>query len=159
MCGIRIRTDRQIFRAVGVMVTTRCRFNKQYSIRTRSHLIIILYIFNPTTMSMGISYSTAKWLVGHQALLISLKYADLLARRQQPSSSTSQPSNMAYSPLPTCWTSIMRTYLSGAQCLNSSAASSSPSSCSSLHGSTVYTSLIPRHQLSAPNWIKLVGPD
>lgn len=106
---------------------------------------------------MGISYSTAKWLVGHQAIPTSLSYADLLQRRRHPSSSTLQPSSMACSPLPTCWTFTTRTYPSGARCLSSLAASSSPSSFSSSHGSTAYTSLILRSQSSAPSWIKLVG--
>lgn len=112
---------------------------------------------NSTIMSMGISYSTAKWLVGLQAVTFLLSYADLLERRQQASSSTLQPSSMVCFPRPTCWTSTMRTCRSGAPCLTSLAASSFPSSCSSSHGSIACTSLIPRSQPSVPSWIRLVG--
>lgn len=105
---------------------------------------------------MGISYSTAKWLVGPTAILTFLSYADLFQRRQQVSSLISQRSSMAYSPLPTCSMSIMQTYLSGALCRSSLVASSSPNSCSSSRGSTACTSLIQRSRSSGPSWTKSV---
>ena len=107
---------------------------------------------------MGISYSTAKWLVGHQNLpdFVDLKYADSFARRQRVSSTTLQPSSMACSPLPTCWMSITQICLSGAPCPSLLVASSSLNSCSSSRGSTACTSSIPRNQSSAPNWTRSV---
>lgn len=74
-------------------------------------------------------------------------------RRQHPSSTTLLCSNMAYSLLRTCWTSIMRIYPSGALSLSSLVASSFPNRCSSLPGSTACTSLIPKSRLSAQSWI------
>ena len=107
-------------------------------------------------MSMGISYSTAKWLVGHQVTPTTMNFAYLLQRHQRAFSSTSQPSSMAFSPPPTCWIFITQIYLSGARCPTSLVASSFPSSCSNLLGSTACTNLIPRSQSRALSWIKLV---